>query len=187
VPAVGEMPAADEWVMEALDHPDVPGAFGYHDTTPSGMPIMRIFPPLDIAEGQPWSVTADHELKETLADPLIRRAAQADDGRFIAYEVCDGVEADKYLFEDVWLSNFELPPYFEPPSNLTGVRLDWLGLCKTPYETRPGGYNQWWSGKRWTEVFASKVAERRGVRKLLADAKRIGEAHVGRGLRRRQR
>ena len=143
-------PKEHEWLMGLFKDADQPGAFGYHDETSSGMPLMRIFPLL--APNEPWSITASHELLETLADPNICRCAQGPDGRIWAYEVCDGVEADSYEIDGVRVSNFGLPPYFEPPPVLTGVRFDYMGLCTHPYETRKGGYNQYWDGRGWHQV-----------------------------------
>jgi hypothetical protein len=134
-------PQADEWVMGLFTKPDQPGALGYHDTTAAGLPLMKIFPLLD--PSTPWTVTASHEMLETLGDPLLRRASQDLKGRFWAEENCDAVEDDKYQIDEVWMSNFVLVPYFEPPANLKGVKLDWLGLVKVPLEVRPGGYMQY--------------------------------------------
>jgi hypothetical protein len=144
-------PLADEWVMGLFVTPDQPGALGYHDTTAAGLPLMKIFPLLD--KSQPWTVTASHEMLETLGDPLLRRAAQDNRGRFWAYENCDAVEEDKYQINGVWVSNFVLVPYFEPPAKLTGVKLDWMGLVKVPLEIRTGGYGQYWDSTRgWVMV-----------------------------------
>lgn len=166
-------PLPSEWVMGLFKTPDQPGALGYHDETASGLPLMKIFPLLDPTN--PWSITASHELLETLADPNICRCAQAPDGKIWAYEVCDGVEADSYKIDDVPVSNFALPPYFEPPSNLTGVKLDYMGLCTQPYETRKGGYNQYWDGKTWHQIENSQRDERAAL------------SSIGRGSRRRKK
>jgi len=143
-------PLADEWLLGLFTQPDQPGALGYHDTTAAGLPLMKIFPLLDLPN---WTVTCSHEVLETLGDPLLRRAAQDNKGRFWAYENCDAVEEDTYLINGVKMSNFVLIPYFEPPTRLTGVKLDWLGLVKVPLEIRAGGYGQYWDPRRgWVMV-----------------------------------
>lgn len=136
-------PLPDEWVLGLFAHPDQPGALGYHDETPQGLPMIKIFPMLDKQEGTPWSTTASHEVCEALQDPNLAKCAMSPDGKIWAYEVSDGVELDSYLIDGVAVSNFCLPPYFEPPKNLAGVKLDYMGLVKYPYEIRHGGYNQW--------------------------------------------
>ncbi len=157
-----DQPKADEWVIGLFTEPDQPGALGYHDVTASGLPLMKIFPLLDAQDGVSWSSTASHEVLETLADPECCRATQDPHGKFWALEVCDGVEADSYKIHGIEVSNFALPPYFEPPSSLAGVKLDYLGLCKVPMETRPGGYNQWFGTGGWHQVTAEKAP--RGAR-----------------------
>ncbi len=52
----------------------------------------------------------------------------------------DAVEQTSYVIDGVKVSNFCLPPFFEPVANLQGVKLDWMGLCKQPLEILPGGY-----------------------------------------------
>ena len=168
----------NEWVMGLYKTPDIQGALGYHDETPSGQPLMKIFPLLDTQAGQPWSPTASHELLETLADPNICRAVQDSTGKFWAYEVCDGVENDSYVINGYYVSNFALPPYFEPPSNLTGVKLDYMGLCTTPMETRPGGYNQYWDGQQWQQILAQKPAANRSAKKAGGRGERRRMKHI---------
>lgn len=172
VRAGGFMPSPDEWVLGLFTQADQPGALGYHDRTPAGLPLMKVFPALCRQSKVPWSACASHELLETLADPEINRAAQAPDGNFYAMEVCDGVEADTYEIDGVVVSNFATPQYFEPSSDTTGQKYDWLGLCKSPLENRPGGYNQFFDPQNgWTQVRYNKISAYR-------------QAVIGRGARR---
>lgn len=157
-------PAVDEWVLGLFSTPDVAGALGYHDQTAHGLPFMKIFPLLDAQDGVQWSTTASHEVLETLADPNVCRAAQAPDGKFWAYEVCDAVEQDTYLIGKVPMSNFVLPPYFEQPSNLTGMRFDYMGLVNKPLEIRPGGYGQYYTTAGWHQVLAESLVPVRAAR-----------------------
>lgn len=158
-------PKKDEWQLALLPEPDQPGALGDHDRTPAGLPLMRVFPLLD--PSSPWTVTASHEILETLADPELARAAQAPDGKFWAAEICDAVEIDEYPIDGIPVSNFVLQTYFEPPDDLTGVKLDHLGLVKRPFEIRSGGYGQYWTGTRWREVVpTAKRASREILKKL---------------------
>jgi len=143
----------DEWVIGLLAQADQPDALGYHDQTPSGQPLIKVFPILDRKDGGQLSVTISHEVCETLADPNGARAAQWSDGKFWAYEVSDAVESTSYSIDGVPVSNFCLPPFFEPVKSLQGLKLDWMGLCKRPLEILPGGYGQWFDpDKGWQMV-----------------------------------
>jgi len=159
----GEPPPAipaDAWVIGLFSDPDQPGALGYHDTTPTGMPLAKVFPKLDAQDGSPLSATISHELLEMLADPLLAKAVQSViDGRFWAYEICDAVENDSYTINGVTVSNFVTPQYFEPPQNLSGVILDFMKLVKKPYEVRPGGYMQYYANG-WHQVVNQGKARR---------------------------
>lgn len=166
----------EEWVMGLFVDADQPGALGYHDKTDAGLPLMKVFPLLCAQEKLSWTSCASHELLETLADPELSRAAQDRSGRFWAIEVCDGVEADSYKIDNVTVSNFALPTYFEPPANKK-TKFDWLGLCKKPLETRAGGYNQYFDPDAgWQQVKPSELSQyrqmvqgRRGTRRLRAE------------------
>jgi hypothetical protein len=147
------VPGPNDWAIGMFKDADQPGALGYHDMTPHGQPLAKVFPLLDAQDGGSLSVTISHELVEMLADPWLSKAVQSRDGKFWAYETADAVESDEYELDGVKLSNFVTPAYFEPPTNLAGLKLDYLGLVKKPFEVRPGGYMQWHSGAGgWHQV-----------------------------------
>ena len=151
----------DEWVIGLLQKSDQPGALGYHDQTPAGQPFIRVFPLLDAQDGAELSVTVSHEVCEALADPNGARCSQWSDGKIWAYEVGDAVEAYSYVIDGVKVSNFCLPPFFEPVTARTGLRLDWMGLCKQPLQILPGGYGQWFEpGAGWQMVQHAQQAPR---------------------------
>lgn len=159
-------PQPDEWLYGLYEVLDVSGALAYHDRTPEGLPFMKGSPEGDVADGAVWTVSASHELCETNVDPELSSCSQAPDGMFWAKEVCDGVEATEYLIDGVRVSNFALPTYFEEPQRLAGVRFDYLGLCKVPRETLPGGYNQFWDPKvGWREVDAKSAKRAHRIRR----------------------
>lgn len=135
-------PRASEWRLELRAVPTVQGALGYHDETDNGIPILYVFPALCVADGTTWTSCASHEILEALADPLLRRCIQADDGWIWDAEVCDRVEADTYTIDGVTVSNFNVPACFEPPKNRIGVTYDYMGLSTRPNEVRAGGYAQ---------------------------------------------
>lgn len=155
-------PLPSDWVVGAFKDADQPGALGYHDVTPDGQPLAKWFPILDAQDNAEPSTTISHELIEILGDALLCKAVQSPyDGNFWAYELCDAVEQDSYLIDNVPVSNFVTPQYFEPPQNLAGVKFDFMGLCTAPYEIRPGGYGQWNQGSGWNQVFHRDVKPRR--------------------------
>ncbi len=145
----------DEWQLHLMDVPDMENALGYHSVTEDGQPIMKVFPSL--SPGELWTVTASHEVLETLADPVLVWCAQDPRGIVWAAENCDACQGDTYMIDGVELSNFVTPYYFAPPLNATAAvgKMDHMGLIKRPYEIRPGGYAQWFDRTRgWVSVFA---------------------------------
>lgn len=149
--------AGDEIVIGLFTHADQPGALGYHDRSPSGLPLVKVFPLLDDPGNLP--VTISHEVLETMVDPEGNVAFQAPDGTFWAAEICDGTEGDSYFIDGIRVSNWATPLYFAPAPDGKG-KLDWMGLCTTPLEIRPGGYNQSWDPSSGWKMSESPKAMR---------------------------
>ena len=59
------------WAMVFLDDADQAGALAYHDLTPDGLPISKVFVKTTLDDNQLVSVSASHELVEMLVDPAI--------------------------------------------------------------------------------------------------------------------
>ena len=156
------IPKPEDWVLELRRVPTIDGALGVHQVTNTGQPLMLDFPTLDAQDGVAWTVTASHEILETLADPWLRRGAQDDQGTWWAIEVCDAVENDTYDIDGVAVSNFCLPAWAEPPVSRANARYDYLGLCTAPWEIRAGGYGQKFNAatNEWTQVGQMRAARR---------------------------
>ena len=158
----GKPPVADAWQILILDDSDQAGALGYHDFTPGGRPIAKVFAKTDIENYRTWTVTLSHELVEMLVDPWISAAMQTSNTRFYALELGDPVEADELGYtittkgaKPVLVSDFALPNWFIPGSP---GRYDYKGHCTAPLEVLPGGYAQWHDGSGWHQVDAQGMA-----------------------------
>jgi len=164
-----------EWPLYLLAEADEPDALGYHDESADNVPILKIFPLLDAADGTPWSVTASHEMVEALADPLLSRCVQAPDGRIWSMETADPCENDVYDIHGLQVSNFVLPAWFEPPKNKAGAKYDFLGKLTKPFSIRPGGYAQYLSSRGWVSVYGPQVRSQRKTRpgRLMRRAARL--------------
>lgn len=140
-----------------FDHPDQPGALGYHDRDPRGLPYARVFPLLDAADGVSVSETLSHELIELLGDPDGNTCAQSPtDGRIWAMELCDACESETYRIDGILVSDFVLPHYFAPPGDASRARYDWLGKVTAPFQILPGGYGQYLTAHGWKQVLPPK-------------------------------
>lgn len=137
------------WNLVILDESDQAGALGYHDLTPDGLPLGKIFAGTDKRYGAAWSVTASHELVEMLGDPDINLAAFDRDGLLWALETGDACEADEFGYaasNGVLLSDYLLPDYFRygwssvDPA-VGRPRFDREGHISAPFEILRGGYS----------------------------------------------
>lgn len=128
----------DSWALAILDDSDQADALGYHDLTPGGLPIGKVFANSDIEAGSLVSVTVSHELLEMLVDPFCNLCAQAEDTLY-AYEVCDAVEADAlgYDINGIRVSDFVTPQWFSAqPSG----PYDYCKRLSHAFELAQGGY-----------------------------------------------
>lgn len=147
---------AGAWQIALLDNSDQAGALGYHDVTPDGFPLAKVFAKTDLDNGYSVTVTFTHELFEMLADPDISRAYQTGDTEFTALEVGDPVEADTYAYENhahpgVKISDFILPAWFGQGWNTIGF-YDHAKHLKRAKQLLPGGYVSLWEGSGgWTQ------------------------------------
>lgn len=144
--AKGQIPPANAWQVLVLDNSDQAGALGYHDLTPAGYPLSKVFAATDKAFKLSWTVTTSHEICEMLVDPDCVLAAQINDTTFVAYELCDPVEADRfgYLINGVLVSDFVLPSYFQPAAHKP---FDFMNRLTRPLTLLPGGYLSLWTPK----------------------------------------
>ena len=135
---------------------DVQGAAGFHQDK-NGQPFAVV------EAGDSWSLTASHEVLEMLADPFGNRVVagpspKPDQGRVeFLVEVCDPSEDQEFAYtvNDVLVSDFYTPHYFDPVSQ-DGVRYSFNGKVTKPREVPRGGYLSWHeleSDHWWQETF----------------------------------
>ena len=142
----GTQPPSGTWWLVILDDSDQAGALGYHDLTPDGLPIGKVFAASDLKAGTSWTVTASHELLEMLADPNINLTVfvQNSDtaGTLYAYEVCDACEDDSlgYTINNVLVSDFVYPTWFESFRTEGSTQFDRDNKIQSPLQLLPGGY-----------------------------------------------
>ena len=166
----------DHWWLVVLDYSDYAGALGYHDMTPTGQPLGKIFAGTDLQYGNQWTVTASHELLEMLGDPGINltamsmtgfRVDQNVVGRLYSYEVCDPCEDDRYAYPigGVPVSDFVYPAYFESFWKPGSTQFDFQKKITAPFQLLPGGYLSVYDmtgGTGWQQLAAS--ADEAGAR-----------------------
>lgn len=173
----GNTPDATTWWLVLLDNSDAAGALGYHEVTPAGLPIGKVFAKTDIDYNLSWSVTASHELLEMLSDPDINLTTflQTSNtaGTLYAYENCDAVEADQFGYDinGIQVSDFVLPIYFQP--SIPATKWDFCGHLNGPVPTMlEGGYLSEFrvspNSNGWTQITAQKV---------------LGQNHLDRAVR----
>jgi len=99
-----------------LDTADQADALAYHELTPDGLPLAKVFVQTIADAGASLTVAASHELVEMLVDPAINLLSLGPDAKAAyAYESADPVEADSLGFKvnGFLMSDFVYPSYFE--------------------------------------------------------------------------
>ena len=188
---------SDAYVVAIVD--SIPaqqtGVVGSHTETPAGqMSGMVAAQPILANNGQvltgdlvtaDWSVssTLSHEVLEMFIDPNCNMWVNDGQGSLYSLEVCDPVEAPTYTVkvgsQDVWVSNFVTPAWFDPQAP-SGSQFDKMSQLKTgPFTILPGGYMTYEtkSGKlqqqfgtaypAWRQAVKSGNPEGRGQQRLV--------------------
>jgi hypothetical protein len=143
----GDTPDPGSWWLTVFDTSDQANALGYHDVTPDGLPVGKVFAKSDLDIGSQWTVTASHELLEILGDPEINLTVfvQPDghSGVLYAYEVCDACQDDQFGYEinGTAVSDFVFPAWFQP-SRPAGTQFDFQRKITAPLQILAGGYIQ---------------------------------------------
>jgi hypothetical protein len=162
------------WAIVFLDSARDAALEGYHDVTPEGLPMSKVFVRNILKQKDQVSVAASHELAEMLIDPganLYSAGPKAN--RLYDYEVADPVEELFFEVNGIPMTNFVYPSYFETFHKKGSTRFDHMGTLQRPFELHKGGYQSYWSsGKERTEwgSKAKKVRfleeDRRGHRSM---------------------
>jgi len=188
--APGENPAPGASVISLLDDADQASVLGYHDVTPDGYPLGKVFVRATLAENSAVSVTVSHELCEMLGDPDINLVAERDDAQgrakmFYAFENCDACEADQFAYDidGVKVSDFVYRSWFQQFRRQGSVQFDFAKKITAPFQLLSGGYIgvlDLKKGMGWTQLTAdaskttrllsrAKVGSRRERRRTTRD------------------
>jgi len=150
------------WAIVFLDDADQPGALAYHDLTPDGLPESKVFVKTTLQNKELVSVSASHELVEMLVDPAINLMTTGPDPKVIyAYESADPVEALSFPVNQIQMSDFVYPAYFEDFHKPGSVRFDQLKKVKQPFQILSGGYQIIFKNGKWSQVYGSLTKKKR--------------------------
>jgi hypothetical protein len=154
-------PQHGAWTMIFFDTADDPGAEGYHDIKKNGQPLGKVFVRPTLENNDKVSVTACHELCETLVDPAANLWAISSRGRIWAYEVCDAVEEEEFPVDGVAMSDFVFPAYFEAFRKPRSTQFDYLNKLTRPFQLLKGGYGEMRHTRRSKDIDFGSVAKAR--------------------------
>ncbi len=141
------------WAMVFLDSARDADLEGYHDVTPEGLPMSKVFVSNILKQKDQVSVAASHELAEMLVDPGANLYSTGPKkNRLYDYEVADPVEELFFNVDGIPMTNFVYPAYFEAFHKQGSTRFDHMQKLSRPFQLHLGGYQSYWSeGKERTE------------------------------------
>ena len=144
------------WAVVFLDDADEANALAYHELTPDGLPVSRVFVKTIKKAHDSLSVSASHELVEMLVDPAINLWANGPDpAQMWAYESADPVEALSFDVEGFAMTDFVYPSWFEGFRRPKSTKFDELGKTDRPYQVLRDGYQIVWENGGTSEIFGS--------------------------------
>ena len=163
VSSTGFLPGA--WALVFLDTADAPGALAYHDLTPDGFPLSKIFVKTILADKSSVSVATSHELVEMLVDPAINMWSSGPQrGVFYAYESADPVEQQFFSLDGIAMTDFVYPSYFEDFRKPGSTQFDYMKKTNRPFQLLKGGYQILFKNGKETQIFGSNAKAKRFAR-----------------------
>jgi len=151
-----------DWAIVFLDTADAPGALAYHDLTPDGFPLSKVFVKTILDDNSSVSVATSHELVEMLVDPAINLWSNGPErGVFYAYESADPVEEQSFPVDGIAMSDFVYPSYFESFHKAGSTQFDEMKKTNRPFQLLKGGYQIIFKKGRETQIFGSKAKAKR--------------------------
>jgi len=151
------------WAIVFLDNADQANALAYHDLTPDGFPLSKVFVKTIADNGASLAVATSHELVEMLVDPAINLLSLGPDPKAAyAYESADPVEADSLGFSvnGFKMTDFVYPSYFENFRKPNSTKFDYRGKVTRPFQILPGGYQLVFKNGEWSQLTATKAKAR---------------------------
>jgi hypothetical protein len=141
------------WAMVFLDTTRDGSMEGYHDMTPDGLPMAKVFVKNILDQKDRVSVAASHELAEMLVDPDANLySIGPKKNHLYDYEVADPVEELFFEVDGIAMTNFVYPAYFETFHKKGSARFDHMGTLDRPFALHEGGYQSYFvDGKEKTE------------------------------------
>jgi len=150
------------WAIVFLDTADQEGALAYHDLTPDGLPVSKVFVKTTLDDNQLVAVSTSHELVEMLVDPAINMWTTGPNPTLMyAYESADPVEEESFKINGIDMSDFVYPAYFEVFRKPKSVKFDHLNKVTKPFQILHGGYQIIFKNGRESQVFGSAATKKR--------------------------
>src|SRR5262249_46362738 len=148
---------AGAWAMVFLDDADQPGALAYHDLTPDGWPLSKVFVRTTIQNGDQVSVSASHELVEMLVDPAINMMTTGPNPKVMyAYESAAQAEQLPLNVNGTPMSDFVSPSSFGVLRKAGSTNFDRLDKVNKPFQILSGGYQIIFKNGKWSQIFGSE-------------------------------
>jgi Domain of unknown function (DUF4062) len=179
--AQGSLPKPKSWWLLIEDEGDHPEFISYHTLNSEGLPLVKISVINAKRADRDWTVSASHELLETLANPQLNLtvfvARDRGSGMLYLREICDPVTSTKltYTIDGTIVSNFVYPAWFESLHEPGSTRFDHCGHISAPFQRTLGGY---------TSVF--EVREGSGWRREWEDRQQKRGKKASRGVKQQQ-
>lgn len=158
-----KLPPPGSRIIVILDTADDPQALGYHTDTGIPAGVVGVKPELDQGAktlSGPYSVSSilSHEVLEMAVDPTCALWADSGNGYLVAYEVGDPVQSDHYDIDQVTVSNFVYPDFFNSAAPLN-AKVDHLGKLNKPFTLSSGGYWVKLQGGQASQEFGAQMPD----------------------------
>jgi hypothetical protein len=149
--------AAEEAQIVLAPTTTMANSLGYHEKSPSGLPIGIVELDACLKYGVAWTIAGTHEIGELLINPALDRFAAAGSRQY-PVEIADPVTSDSFAIGGVMVSNAVTPAWWDPAAP-PGSRFDIMALVTQPLPEIPHrGWLEWSENGVYSSAYGTDMA-----------------------------
>lgn len=149
--------ADDEAQIVLAPNTTLANSLGYHEKSPSGLPIGIVELDACLKYNEPWTIAGTHEIGELLINPVLDRFVTVGSRQY-PVEIADPATSDSFEMDGVRVANSVTPAWWGLAASADS-RFDIMGLVHQALPTIPHrGWLEWSENGVYSSAYGPDIA-----------------------------